>query len=128
MNAHFQQRKRTKLFQLAPKLRASLMALLALVAICVSIVPCEATSLESAETQLVSDSTELPASPEEPSSDCADNCPCLCAGSCSGALVPQLLSLVTDHRSNELVTARKILFARLIPERLFHPPRLQSVV
>ena len=106
---------------------SGVVALLSLLAVLVSLLPCEITTIGGGDVEQVVAEAELPDSPETPTSSCADNCPCLCAGSCSGALVSHSTSCQIVHHPMRAAGATQSLFARIFPDSLFHPPRLHTV-
>ena len=128
MNLHFAKSQRMA-GRTSLTLRLPVLAVLCLLAVLTSLVPCEAISQLGGEPQVAEAPVEQPSSPSgESSSGCPDNCPCLCAGSCSGALASEAVALVMSSERLQASPAANNLFARLIPDRLFHPPRLYFVV
>lgn len=128
MNLHFAQSERLAR-RTSSTLRLPVFAVLCLLAVLASLVPCQETSQVGDKAQVAEAPFELPSTPsDEPSSGCPDNCPCLCAGSCSGALASKAVALVMGSCRPQASPTASNLFARVVPDRLFHPPRLNSVV
>lgn len=128
MNPHFAKSQRMP-GRTSTTLRLPVLAVLCLLAVLTSLVPCEETSQVSDELQIAEAPFELPSSPAgEPGSGCPDDCPCLCAGTCSGAIASEAVALVVSSSRLQASPTASNLFARLVPERLFHPPRFSSFV
>lgn len=109
-------------------MRAQLVAIVALAAVLASLVPCEAVALAGESPQMAAFQSESPAHSSAPSQACADNCPCLCAGACSAALAPRIVALAYDSCTRALISVSRPVLPRVIPQQLFHPPRLHSVI
>ncbi len=128
MSTHFENLAGAKLVRVSRNSLAPFVALLTLIAVFASLVPCETTPGVGSQTAFVAVHSDDPTSSNEPARSCADNCPCLCAGSCPGALASYPVGLVVAEHPNELNASADTFIARLIPERHFRPPRLDSVV
>ena len=109
-------------------MRTQLVAIVALAAVLASLVPCEAVAPAREPSQTATFQSESPAHSSAPLQACADNCPCLCAGACSAALAPQVEALAYSASSRALIRVSRPVLPGLIPQQLFHPPRLPSVV